>query len=52
MTQWVYTFGGGMAQDRSAMRDLLGGTRADLAEMANVVLPMPPGFTFSTAKRV
>ena len=49
MTQWVYTFGGGTAQGASKMRDLLGGKGANLAEMANLGLPVPPGFTISTA---
>src|SRR4051794_21084202 len=47
--QWVYTFGGGKAQGRSGMRDLLGGKGANLAEMANLGLPVPPGFTITTA---
>src|SRR3954451_14702264 len=47
--QWVYTFGGGRAQGRSGMKDLLGGKGANLAEMANLGLPVPPGFTITTA---
>jgi pyruvate, orthophosphate dikinase len=47
--QWVYTFGGGKAQGRSVMKDLLGGKGANLAEMANLGLPVPPGFTITTA---
>src|SRR5215211_1163613 len=47
--QWVYTFGGGTAQGRSGMKDLLGGKGANLAEMANLGLPVPPGFTITTA---
>src|SRR3569833_1389617 len=47
--QWVYTFGGGKAQGRSGMKDLLGGKGANLAEMANLGLPVPPGFTITTA---
>src|SRR5512142_1079007 len=46
--QWVYTFGGGKAQGRSRMKDLLGGKGANLAEMANLGLPVPPGFTVTT----
>ena len=46
--QWVYTFGGGKAQGRAGMRDLLGGKGANLAEMANLGLPVPPGFTITT----
>lgn len=43
--KWVYTFGDGKAEGRSEMRDLLGGKGANLAEMANLGLPVPPGFT-------
>ncbi len=49
MTKWVYAFGDGAAEGRSEMRDLLGGKGANLAEMANLGLPVPPGFTISTA---
>ncbi|MCC7346996.1 MAG: pyruvate, phosphate dikinase, partial [Variibacter sp.] len=48
MTKWVYTFGDGKAEGRSEMRDLLGGKGANLAEMANLGLPVPPGFTITT----
>ena len=48
MTQWVYTFGDGKAEGKSEMRDLLGGKGANLAEMANLGLPVPPGFTVTT----
>ncbi len=44
----IYFFGGGVAEGRSAMRDLLGGKGANLAEMAALKLPVPPGFTIST----
>jgi pyruvate,orthophosphate dikinase len=47
--KWVYAFGGGKAEGRSKMRDLLGGKGANLAEMANLGLPVPPGFTITTA---
>ncbi len=47
--QWVYIFGGGKAQGRSGMKELLGGKGANLAEMANLGLPVPPGFTITTA---
>ena len=47
--QWVYVFGGGKAQGRSGMKELLGGKGANLAEMANLGLPVPPGFTITTA---
>ncbi|MGA3303019.1 MAG: pyruvate, phosphate dikinase [Methylovirgula sp.] len=45
MTKWVYTFGDGQAEGASRMRDILGGKGANLAEMANLGLPVPPGFT-------
>lgn len=48
MTQWVYTFGDGKAEGQAGMRDLLGGKGANLAEMSNLGLPVPPGFTIST----
>ena len=46
--KWVYTFGGGKAQGRADVRNLLGGKGAGLAEMAHLGLPVPPGFTIST----
>ena len=48
MTKWVYTFGDGKAEGEAGMRDLLGGKGANLAEMSNLGLPVPPGFTIST----
>ena len=48
MAKWVYTFGDGTAEGTSSMRDLLGGKGANLAEMANLGLPVPPGFTITT----
>ncbi|MGQ3360245.1 MAG: pyruvate, phosphate dikinase [Phreatobacter sp.] len=48
MTQWVFTFGDGKAEGQSSMRDLLGGKGANLAEMSNMGLPVPPGFTITT----
>ncbi|BAT57843.1 pyruvate, phosphate dikinase [Variibacter gotjawalensis] len=48
MTKWVYTFGDGRAEGASGMRDLLGGKGANLAEMANLGLPVPPGFTITS----
>jgi pyruvate, orthophosphate dikinase len=48
MTKWVYAFGDGKAEGTSQMRDLLGGKGANLAEMANLGLPVPPGFTITT----
>ena len=44
----VYFFGGGAAEGRADMRNLLGGKGAGLAEMAALKLPVPPGFTIST----
>ena len=46
--KWVYAFGGGKAQGRAGMRNLLGGKGAGLAEMAQLGLPVPPGFTITT----
>src|SRR5580704_7985088 len=43
--KWVYTFGDGKAEGKAGLRDLLGGKGANLAEMANLGLPVPPGFT-------
>src|SRR5258708_4501363 len=47
--KWVYTFGDGKAEGQASMRDLLGGKGANLAEMANLGLPVPPGFTIPTS---
>src|SRR4026208_1457324 len=44
----VYFFGNGRADGSAAMRDILGGKGAGLAEMANLGLPVPPGFTITT----
>jgi pyruvate,orthophosphate dikinase len=44
----VYFFGGGKADGDRTMRDTLGGKGANLAEMTNAGLPVPPGFTIST----
>ena len=49
MTQYVYRFGGGVSEGKAGDRDLLGGKGANLAEMASIDLPVPPGFTISTA---
>ena len=46
--KWVYAFGGGKAAGRAALRNLLGGKGAGLAEMAHLGLPVPPGFTITT----
>jgi pyruvate,orthophosphate dikinase len=48
MTKWVYTFGNGAAEANASMKNLLGGKGANLAEMSNLGLPVPPGFTIST----
>src|SRR5260370_19131504 len=40
MTKWVYGFGGGTAEGRADMRDLLGGKGAGLAEISNLGLPV------------
>jgi pyruvate,orthophosphate dikinase len=48
MTKWVYTFGDGKAEGKADMKNLLGGKGANLAEMANLGLPVPPGFTITT----
>jgi pyruvate,orthophosphate dikinase len=48
MSKWVYRFGDGSAEGRSEMKNLLGGKGANLAEMANLGLPVPPGFTITT----
>ncbi len=48
MAKWVYSFGDGKAEGDSSMKNLLGGKGANLAEMCNLGLPVPPGFTIST----
>jgi pyruvate,orthophosphate dikinase len=47
--KWVYLFGDGKAEGKAKMRDMLGGKGANLAEMANLGLPVPPGFTIPTS---
>jgi pyruvate, orthophosphate dikinase len=47
--KWVFTFGDGKAEGKADLRDLLGGKGANLAEMANLGLPVPPGFTIPTS---
>ena len=47
--RYVYFFGGGKADGDRTMKDLLGGKGSGLAEMTNAGLPVPPGFTISTA---
>ena len=48
MTKWVYTFGNGEAEGRASDVALLGGKGANLAEMASLGLPVPPGLTIVT----
>jgi len=46
--KYVYSFGDNTAEGNSAMKNLLGGKGANLAEMVNIKLPVPPGFTITT----
>nr|WP_295743569.1 pyruvate, phosphate dikinase [uncultured Acidocella sp.] len=48
MTKWVYNFGAGVNDGNASLRNLLGGKGANLAEMAAIDLPVPPGFTITT----
>src|SRR3984885_11041766 len=48
MNKWVYSFGAGHNEGGQDMRNLLGGKGANLAEMAGIGLPVPPGFTLTT----
>jgi len=48
MTKRVYFFGKGKADGNAKMRSLLGGKGANLAEMTNIGIPVPPGFTIGT----
>ena len=48
MTKYVYSFGHGKAEGSSVMRNLLGGKGCELAEMTNLGIPVPPGFTITT----
>ena len=48
MTRFVYRFGGGVSDGGQGDKNLLGGKGANLAEMASIGLPVPPGFTIST----
>jgi pyruvate,orthophosphate dikinase len=48
MAKWVYSFGEGRSDGNAGLRDLLGGKGANLAEMSNLGLPVPPGFTITT----
>lgn len=47
-SKWVYQFGGGSADGAAQDRNLLGGKGANLAEMASIGVPVPPGFTITT----
>src|SRR5512141_3383480 len=47
-TKYVYTWGAGKADGNGSMKPLLGGKGANLAEMTNIGLPVPAGFTIST----
>jgi pyruvate,orthophosphate dikinase len=49
MAKWIYRFGDGAAEGAASMKELLGGKGANLAEMCALGLPVPPGFTISTA---
>jgi len=48
MAKYVYFFGNGKADGRTDMKELLGGKGANLAEMTNIGLPVPAGFTITT----
>ncbi|MDM7926370.1 MAG: pyruvate, phosphate dikinase [bacterium] len=48
MSKYVYSFGGGKADGKADMKELLGGKGANLAEMANLGIPVPAGFTITT----
>ncbi|MGZ8867841.1 MAG: PEP/pyruvate-binding domain-containing protein, partial [Thermoanaerobaculia bacterium] len=48
MEKYVYYFGDGKAEGNGKMKDVLGGKGAGLAEMTNIGVPVPPGFTIST----
>ncbi|HEY6099860.1 MAG TPA: pyruvate, phosphate dikinase, partial [Anaeromyxobacter sp.] len=48
MQKRIYSFGGGKAEGNKDMKELLGGKGAGLAEMSNIGIPVPPGFTITT----
>ena len=48
MSKWVYSFGADHNEGDTSMRNLLGGKGCNLAEMASLGLPVPPGFTITT----
>ena len=47
-TKWVYFFGAGQTEGKAEMKNLLGGKGSNLAEMANLDIPVPPGFSITT----
>ena len=48
MKKYVYFFGMNQTEGNAKMKNLLGGKGANLAEMANLGIPVPPGFTITT----
>ena len=48
MNKWVYNFGAGNAEGDASHKNLLGGKGANLAEMNNIGIPVPPGITITT----
>ena len=48
-TKRMFSFGAGKADGNKDMKDLLGGKGAGLAEMSNIGIPVPPGFTITTS---
>ena len=48
MTRYVYAFGADRTEGSAEMKDLLGGKGANLADMARMGIPVPPGFTVTT----
>ena len=48
MNKWVYNFGAGNAEGDASHKNLLGGKGANLAEMNNIGIPVPPGLTITT----
>ncbi|HMB00465.1 MAG TPA: pyruvate, phosphate dikinase [Spirochaetota bacterium] len=48
MAKYIYYFGGKQTEGKAEMKQLLGGKGANLAEMANLNVPVPPGFTITT----
>jgi len=47
-TKYVYFFGGGIADGKAELKDILGGKGANLAEMSRMGIPVPPGFTITS----